>query len=77
MMAISRDTACRAGMAPNPISGDNGVPTETEDDRKRRIAWDAKMIAEGLALIDKAVRHRQPGPYQIQAAIAATRTAGP
>jgi RNA polymerase sigma-70 factor (ECF subfamily) len=29
------------------------------------------MIAEGLALIDKAVRHRRPGPYQVQAAIAA------
>jgi RNA polymerase sigma-70 factor, ECF subfamily len=33
--------------------------------------WDSKLIAEGLALIDKALRHRQPGPYQIQAAIAA------
>ena len=31
----------------------------------------AQMIAEGLALIDKAMRHRRPGPYQIQAAIAA------
>ena len=29
------------------------------------------MIGEGLALIDKAMRHRRPGPYQIQAAIAA------
>jgi RNA polymerase sigma-70 factor (ECF subfamily) len=29
------------------------------------------MIAEGLALIDKAMRHRRSGPYQIQAAIAA------
>jgi RNA polymerase sigma-70 factor (ECF subfamily) len=29
------------------------------------------MIAEGLALIDKAVRHRRSGPYQLQAAIAA------
>ena len=29
------------------------------------------MIAEGLALIDKAMRHRASGPYQIQAAIAA------
>ena len=29
------------------------------------------MIAEGLALVDKALRHRAPGPYQIQAAIAA------
>ncbi len=27
----------------------------------------AAMIAEGLALIDKAMRHRRPGPYQIQA----------
>jgi RNA polymerase sigma-70 factor (ECF subfamily) len=29
------------------------------------------MIAEGLALIDKAMRHRRPGPYQAQVAIAA------
>jgi RNA polymerase sigma-70 factor, ECF subfamily len=36
-----------------------------------RTRWDAKLIAEGLALIDKAMRHRRPAPYQIQAAIAA------
>lgn len=36
-----------------------------------RSLWNSKMIAEGLALIDKAMRHRRPGPYQIQAAIAA------
>jgi RNA polymerase sigma-70 factor (ECF subfamily) len=36
-----------------------------------RTLWSAKMIAEGLALIDKAMRHGKPGPYQIQAAIAA------
>jgi RNA polymerase sigma-70 factor (ECF subfamily) len=29
------------------------------------------LIAEGLALIDKAIRHRRSGPYQVQAAIAA------
>jgi RNA polymerase sigma-70 factor (ECF subfamily) len=29
------------------------------------------MILEGLALVDKAMRHRRPGPYQLQAAIAA------
>jgi RNA polymerase sigma-70 factor (ECF subfamily) len=39
-----------------------------EQDRQR---WNRKLIAEGLALIDKAVRHRRPGPYQVQAAIAA------
>ncbi|MCR5874318.1 RNA polymerase sigma factor [Phenylobacterium sp. J426] len=36
-----------------------------------RSLWDRKAIAEGLALIDKAMRHRRPGAYQIQAAIAA------
>jgi len=36
-----------------------------------RTLWNGGMIAEGLALIDKAMRHRQPGAYQIQAAIAA------
>ncbi|MFL5041643.1 MAG: RNA polymerase sigma factor [Xanthobacteraceae bacterium] len=39
------------------------------DDQDRRL-WDRDMIAEGLALIDKASRHRRPGPYQVQAAIA-------
>ena len=36
-----------------------------------RSLWDRKMIAEGFALIDKAMRHRRPGAYQVQAAIAA------
>lgn len=36
-----------------------------------RSLWDRKSINEGLAMIDKAVRHRRPGPYQVQAAIAA------
>jgi RNA polymerase sigma-70 factor, ECF subfamily len=39
------------------------------DDQDRSL-WNSKQIAEGLALIEKAVRHRQPGPYQVQAAIA-------
>ncbi|MDB5408479.1 MAG: polymerase sigma factor [Rhodospirillales bacterium] len=40
------------------------------DDQERGL-WNRKMIAEGLALIDKAMRHRRRGPYQVQAAIAA------
>jgi RNA polymerase sigma-70 factor, ECF subfamily len=40
------------------------------DDQDRSL-WNRKFIAEGLALVDKAIRHRQPGPYQVQAAIAA------
>ena len=47
----------------------NGAIVLLED--QDRELWDRTLIAEGLALIDKAVRHRQPGAYQIQAAIAA------
>jgi RNA polymerase sigma-70 factor (ECF subfamily) len=36
-----------------------------------RSLWSEPMIIEGLALVEKAMRHRKPGPYQIQAAIAA------
>lgn len=40
------------------------------DDQDRQL-WDRGLIDEGLALIDKAIRHHTAGPYQIQAAIAA------
>ena len=40
------------------------------DDQDRSL-WNKSLIAEGLALIDKAMRHRRSGPYQVQAAIAA------
>ncbi len=49
--------------------GEGGQIVLLEDQDRTR--WNGKMIAEGLALIDKAMRHRRPGPYQIQAAIAA------
>lgn len=45
-----------------------------EQDRK---LWNREIINEGLALIDKAMRHRQPGPYQIQSAIAALHARAP
>jgi RNA polymerase sigma-70 factor (ECF subfamily) len=40
------------------------------EDQDRGL-WNRRMIAEGLALIDKAMRHARPGAYQVQAAIAA------
>lgn len=40
-------------------------------DDQDRARWNGTLISEGLALIDKAMRHRTPGPYQLQAAIAA------
>jgi len=48
------------------------------DDQDRAL-WDRDLIAEALVLIDKAMRHRAPGPFQVQAAIAAlhARAAAP
>jgi RNA polymerase sigma-70 factor, ECF subfamily len=50
------------------FDADGAVVLLEDQDRTR---WSRKQIAEGLALVDKAVRHRRPGPYQVQAAIAA------
>ncbi|KRA44815.1 RNA polymerase sigma factor [Devosia sp. Root635] len=36
-----------------------------------RTLWDGPMLAEGRALVEKALRHQEPGTYQVQAAIAA------
>ena len=46
-------------------------------DQQDRTLWYRPMIAEGLALLDKAIRHQQPGPYQVQAAIAALHARAP
>ncbi|MBA3448132.1 MAG: RNA polymerase sigma factor [Pseudaminobacter sp.] len=54
--------------APARFDADGAVVLLEDQDRG---LWNRKMIAEGLALIDKAMRHRRPGPYQVQAAIAA------
>nr|WP_190851332.1 sigma-70 family RNA polymerase sigma factor [Actinomadura sp. RB99] len=45
----------------------NLVPLDAQD----RSRWDAARIAEGVRLLDGALRRGEPGPYQVQAAIAA------
>jgi len=42
----------------------------TLEDQDRSL-WDAAEIGEGVEVLDGALRHGRPGPYQIQAAIAA------
>jgi RNA polymerase sigma-70 factor (ECF subfamily) len=42
-----------------------------------RAHWDQDMIDEGLSIIDAAVEMRRPGPYQVQAAIAALHARAP
>jgi RNA polymerase sigma-70 factor (ECF subfamily) len=53
----------------------NGAIILLED--QDRGLWNKGLIAEGLALIDKAVRHLRPGAYQVQAAIAALHARAP
>jgi RNA polymerase sigma-70 factor (ECF subfamily) len=42
-----------------------------------RTAWDRAEVDEGAALLETALRRGRPGPYQIQAAIAACHTTAP
>ncbi len=50
-------------------TGPDGQLILLEDQDRSR--WDAERIAEGSALIERALRAGRPGPYQLQAAIAA------
>jgi RNA polymerase sigma-70 factor (ECF subfamily) len=46
-------------------------------EQQDRSRWDQPMIDEGLALLDGAMVLRRPGPYQLQAAIAALHARAP
>jgi RNA polymerase sigma-70 factor (ECF subfamily) len=54
---------------------DQGDMVLLEDQDRAR--WDQEMIDEGLAKLDTAVAMRRPGPYQVQAAIAALHAQAP
>ncbi|MCL2551981.1 MAG: sigma-70 family RNA polymerase sigma factor [Actinomycetia bacterium] len=49
------------------------VPLEEQD----RALWDRARIAEGVTVLDRALALRRPGPYQVQAAIAACHADAP
>lgn len=48
---------------------DNGLPIELT--KQDRTLWDSDQITRGLTLLAQARSYARPGPYQIQAAIAA------
>lgn len=56
------------------LDGAGALVTLDDQDRSR---WDAARIAEGTERIDRALTRRRPGPYQLQAAIAALHAAAP
>ena len=49
------------------------VPLDEQD----RSLWDRALIAEGVSLVEAALSGRPPGPYQLQAAIAAVHDEAP
>jgi RNA polymerase sigma factor (sigma-70 family) len=53
---------------PARVGADGGLVPMAEQDRGR---WDRAAIAEGTALVTAAMSRDEPGPYQLQAAIAA------
>lgn len=50
------------------VDADGNIVLPEYQDRAR---WDRALMAEGFVLVEKALRHRQPGPYQLNAAITA------
>ncbi|WP_410792622.1 RNA polymerase sigma factor [Kribbella sp. C-35] len=50
------------------LAPDGALVTLDEQDRTK---WDNTRITEGVDLLDAALRRGEPGPYQVQAAIAA------
>jgi RNA polymerase sigma-70 factor (ECF subfamily) len=57
---------------PARLGPDGAMIRLADQDRSR---WDRRLIAEGNALVRACVRRRQPGAYQIQAAIAGVHAA--
>ncbi|MDQ2825809.1 MAG: RNA polymerase sigma factor [Actinomycetota bacterium] len=54
-------------------AGGDLVPLDEQD----RTQWDDGAIDEGLTVLDAALRRERPGPYQVQAAIAACHASAP
>ncbi|MGK5055106.1 RNA polymerase sigma factor [Janthinobacterium sp. RB2P8] len=64
----------QASRGPARLSPDGYLLTLEEQDRR---LWDDALIAEGLAVLEPALPARAPGPYQLQAAIAALHAKAP
>ncbi|HWA48258.1 MAG TPA: RNA polymerase sigma factor [Dongiaceae bacterium] len=68
IMGLTALMLLQASRAKARFDAQGGIILLEDQDRS---LWDQPMIAEGLALIDKAMRHQRPGAYLVQAAIAA------
>ena len=78
LAALMPDEAEALGLVALMLLHDSRRATRTGPDRELvllpdqdRSRWDRREIEEGVALLERALRRRRPGPYQLQAAIAA------
>ena len=71
LLALLLLTHSRAGARTAP-----GRPLVLLPDQDRTL-WDRALISEGQDLVRRCLRRNQPGPYQIQAAIAAVHSSAP
>jgi len=69
LLALMLLTESRRGARQGPVL----VPLPEQD----RGLWDRALIAEGQSIVRRCLRRRQPGPYQIQAAINAVHSDPP
>jgi RNA polymerase sigma-70 factor (ECF subfamily) len=67
IMALTALLLLQHARAPARLDADGNIILLEDQDRS---LWDRKLIAEGVALLEKAVRHHRPEAYQVQAAIA-------
>ena len=56
------------------LDGAGDLVTLEDQDRSR---WDGAEIGEGVSILEAGLRRGQPGPYQVQAAIAACHATAP
>jgi RNA polymerase sigma-70 factor (ECF subfamily) len=68
-LMLLHDARREARLAP-----DGSLVLLADQDRAR---WSRERIEEGTRVLDRAVAYRQPGPYQLQAAIAALHARAP
>ena len=65
-LCLAQHARHRARLSPHG----EAVTLENQD----RALWDWRAISEAQVLLEAALRHRRPGPHQIEAAIALTHT---
>ena len=68
-LMLLNDSRRRARVSPD------GMPVLLED--QDRTLWDQAAVREGVSWLDRALERRQPGVYQVQAAIAAVHAQAP